>query len=51
MNDLLLPSAARPKRVAVGRWEFEPRKVGYVSDGEIPWVHDTALTGNHNSGH
>ena len=49
--DLLLPAAARPKKFAVGRWEYDPRKVGYVSDGEVPWVLDTSMTGNHNGGH
>ena len=51
LYDLLRPAAARPKRFAVGRWQFDPKKVGYVSDGELPWVYDTAMTGNHNSGH
>jgi hypothetical protein len=35
----------------VGRWEYDPIKVGYVSEGEAPWVLDTSLTGNHNVGH
>ena len=30
---------------------MDPTHVGYVSDGEQPWVLDTALTGNHNVGH
>ena len=51
LYDLLRPAAARPKRFAVGRWQFDPKKVGYVSDGELPWVYDTAMTGNHNRGH
>ncbi|WP_143140829.1 c-type cytochrome [Nannocystis exedens] len=51
LHDLLLPVAQRPARFAVGRWEFDPNKVGYVSDGEGPFVVDTALTGNSNRGH
>ena len=51
LYDLLRPAADRPKKFAVGRWEFDPRRVGYVSDGTVPWVYDTALTGNHNTGH
>lgn len=51
LYDLLLPAAARPKKFSVGRWQFDPKKVGYVSNGEVPWVYDTSVTGNHNSGH
>lgn len=51
LHDLLRPAAARPKKFAVGRWEYDPKKVGYVSDGETPWVYDTSVTGNHNGGH
>lgn len=51
LYDLLRPAAERPKKFAVGRWQFDPKKVGYESDGNMPWVYDTALTGNHNSGH
>lgn len=51
LYDLLLPVSERPTRFAVGRWEYDPAKVGYVSDGEQPWVLDTSLTGNHNFGH
>ena len=35
----------------MGRWQYDPKKVGYVSDGDAPWVLDTSMTGNHNSGH
>jgi hypothetical protein len=35
----------------VGRWEYDPRKVGYVSDGQVPFVFDTSVTGNSNRGH
>lgn len=51
LYSLLLPASERPARFAVGRWEYDPIKVGYVSDGEQPWVLDTSLTGNHNIGH
>lgn len=51
LYDLLRPATARPKRFAVGRWQYDPKKVGYLSEGEVPWVYDTDKTGNHNSGH
>jgi hypothetical protein len=51
LYDLLLPPAERPKQFAVGRWEYDPKKVGYVSEGQIPFVFDTRLTGNSNRGH
>jgi mono/diheme cytochrome c family protein len=51
LYDLLLPPASRPARFAVGRWEYDPKKVGYVSDGNIPFVLDTTLPGNRNQGH
>lgn len=51
LYDLLLPPAERPKKFAVGRWEYDPKKVGYVSDGQVPFVFDTSVTGNSNRGH
>jgi mono/diheme cytochrome c family protein len=51
LYDLLLPEAERPARFSVGQWRYDPVKVGYVSDGEEPWVFDTATPGNHNTGH
>lgn len=51
LYDLLLPADQRPTTFAVGRWEYDPRKVGYVSEGTVPWVYDTSVTGNHNIGH
>jgi len=51
LYDLLLPPAERPKKFSVGRLEFDPKKVGYVSDGEVPFVLDTSITGNSNRGH
>ncbi|HEX8697645.1 MAG TPA: hypothetical protein VF815_02300 [Myxococcaceae bacterium] len=51
LYDLLLPPAERPSTFAVGRWEYDPRKVGYVSDGQVPFVFDTRVKGNSNRGH
>ena len=51
LYDLLLPEAERPARFAVGRWTYDPVKVGYVSEGEDPWVFDTSVDGNRNTGH
>ena len=48
---LLLSPAARPARFSVGRWEYDPKNVGYVSDGEVPFVVDTTVPGNGNGGH
>lgn len=48
---LLLPPAERPARFAVGRWEYDPKHVGYASDGQVPFVLDTSLPGNGNGGH
>jgi hypothetical protein len=51
LHALLLPVASRPTRFSLGRWEYDPKKVGYVSDGDVPFVVDTTLSGNRNSGH
>jgi hypothetical protein len=51
LYDLLLPVEQRPARFAVGRWGYDPVKVGYVSEGALPGVLDTSVTGNHNVGH
>jgi hypothetical protein len=51
LYDLLLPPAERPQTFSVGRWEYDPRKVGYVSDGQAPFVLDTRAVGNSNRGH
>ncbi len=48
---LLLPPAERPRTFSVGRWEYDPKQVGYVSDGTAPFVFDTRVTGNSNRGH
>jgi mono/diheme cytochrome c family protein len=51
LHDLLLPPAERPRTFSVGRWEYDPKKVGYVSDGAAPFVVDTSVSGNSNRGH
>ena len=51
LHDLLLPAGERPRTFAVGRMEYDPRKVGYVSDGQGPFVVDTSVPGNSNRGH
>ncbi len=51
LYDLLLPPASRPKTFVLGRREYDPKKVGYVSDGTVPFVVDTSVTGNSNRGH
>jgi mono/diheme cytochrome c family protein len=51
LHDLLLAPASRPARFSVGRWEYDPKNVGYVSDGQVPFVVDTTLSGNGNGGH
>lgn len=51
LYDLLRPVAERPRTFAVGRWEYDPKKVGYVSDGQVPFVLDTSIPGNTNRGH
>lgn len=51
LYDLLLPPEQRPARFAVGRWAYDPVKVGYVSEREQPFVLDTSVPGNRNIGH
>lgn len=51
LYDLLLPPASRPATFTLGRREYDPQKVGYVSDGDVPFVVDTSVTGNGNGGH
>jgi len=51
LYDLLLPPASRPTSFVLGRREFDPKKVGYVAEGDIPFVVDTSVTGNGNGGH
>lgn len=50
--DLLSPLAARPIKFGLGHREYNPQKLGYVTDmrpGNFEF--DTALEGNSNSGH
>jgi mono/diheme cytochrome c family protein len=53
LYDLLLPPAQRPKTFVTGSREYDPKKVGYVSDGNEGggFLFDTAGDGNHNTGH
>jgi mono/diheme cytochrome c family protein len=51
LHDLLLSPDERPRTFSVGRMEYDPRKVGYVSDGQVPFVVDTGVPGNSNRGH
>ena len=56
LYQMLLPPAKRDARFFVGRREYDPKHVGYVTapdaDGDDDgfWL-DTSLKGNHNSGH
>jgi hypothetical protein len=59
LYDLLLPAAprsekcakARPKTFMVGAREFDPEKVGFVSEGYEGFKFDTGIRGNRNTGH
>ncbi|MFN0069630.1 MAG: di-heme-cytochrome C peroxidase [Limisphaerales bacterium] len=52
LHDLLLPVAQRPKTFPVGHREFDPRKVGFITDVAAPvWTMDTTIPGNFNHGH
>jgi len=54
LYDLLLPVAQRPARFYTGSREFDPQRVGYLSDTGAPgalFEFDTALPGNSNAGH
>ena len=51
LYSLLLPPDQRPQTFVVGRLEYDPKRVGYRSDGNQPFVLDTRLTGNSNQGH
>jgi len=56
LYSMLLPPAQRSTRFFVGRRDFDPKYVGYVSTPADPneadgfWL-DTSVAGNHNSGH
>ena len=57
--DLLLPAAERPKTFRLGTREYDPMKLGYVTNGDRfvtppdmePFFFDTHLPGNWNTGH
>jgi hypothetical protein len=50
--DLMSPPAARPKKFYVGRYEFDPKNVGILTDRfEGGYELDTSLPGNSNAGH
>jgi hypothetical protein len=51
LMDLLLPESQRPKSFGVGRREFDPVKVGYVTDNDGVFTLNTRTPGNSNSGH
>jgi hypothetical protein len=53
LYDLLLPPTDRPPKFNVGTREFDPERVGYLTDPrpDNPFVFDTALEGNSNAGH
>lgn len=50
LYDLLLPPDERPVRFGVGRWAFDPVKVGPVQE-DAPFTVDTRIPGNSNAGH
>ncbi|WP_066963189.1 di-heme-cytochrome C peroxidase [Microbulbifer sp. Q7] len=50
--DLLSPLEARPMQFAVGHREYNPQKLGYVTDNRPgTFTFDTTQTGNSNAGH
>ncbi len=52
IHDLLSPLRARPITFYVGHREYDPGKLGYVTDKRPgSFLHDTRVTGNSNSGH
>jgi hypothetical protein len=52
LYEVILPPDQRTKRFSVGRREFDPAKVGFVSDpAEGTFEFDTTLEGNQNVGH
>lgn len=53
LYDLLLPPEGRPKTFMTGSREFDPSKVGYVTQAGAgaTFLVDTATDGNHNTGH
>jgi hypothetical protein len=52
LYDLLLPAAQRPKKFPLGQRDYDPKKLGYVTDVAKPRsTFDTSLPGNSNAGH
>jgi hypothetical protein len=59
LYDLLLPAEARPRSFKLGTKEYDPVKVGYVTDGPrkilpkgmVEFEYDTRKSGNWNTGH
>jgi hypothetical protein len=54
LYDLLLPQSKRPATFVMGSHEFDPKKVGLVTDSSRtapPFVYDTHKLGNSNAGH
>lgn len=53
LYDLLLPASKRPQKFYVGTREYDPIKVGFVTDPSITntFLIDTTIEGNLNSGH
>lgn len=50
LHDLLLPPDRRPKTFTLGRQEYDPARVGYVTEGG-GFLFDTAAPGQSNAGH
>jgi hypothetical protein len=52
LYEMLLPASQRSKQFAVGRREFDPVKVGFITEAtEGTFVFDTTAKGNSNAGH
>ena len=52
IHDLLSPQRERPATFYVGHREYDPGKLGYVTDQRPgSFLHDTRVTGNGNGGH
>jgi mono/diheme cytochrome c family protein len=51
--DLLQPASARPTRFPMGQREYDPDKVGYVTEMSEPprFTFDVSMPGNSNAGH
>ena len=50
--DLLSPLESRPTRFGVGNREYNPQKLGYITEMRPgSFEMDTAIAGNHNTGH